>query len=154
VSNTAEFFAAVASGNADRVGELLTSQPALARARDDDGATALHYATERGDREMVRLLLQSGADINARDDRFNATPTGWAIEYLRVTGGLLGIEIADMLFAIHHQDVRWARRLLARFPTLAKATDTQGKSLAQHASESGHEEIAQLFDAGAGAEIR
>lgn len=30
------------------------------------GTTALHTAVHRGDREMVDLLLESGADINAR----------------------------------------------------------------------------------------
>src|SRR5437667_352617 len=79
----AEFFTAVASGDTGRVRELLASDPALARVKDEEGATALHYATENGHRDMVRLLQESGADINARDDRFNATPTGWAIEYLR-----------------------------------------------------------------------
>jgi hypothetical protein len=37
------------------------------------------------------FLHESAADINARDDRFDATPAGWAIEYLRGLGGLLAI---------------------------------------------------------------
>jgi len=146
MSDRAEFFTAVASGDTGRVRELLVSDPGLARVKDPEGATALHYATESGDREMVRLLHESGADINARDDRFNATPTGWAIEYLRGLGGLQAVEIEDLLFAIREQDVRWVRRLLARWPALARATDAGGKALAQHASESGNEEIAGLFE--------
>jgi hypothetical protein len=51
-----------------------------------------------------------------------------------------------MLFAIRDRDVRWVRRLLATYAALAKAKDAQGKPLAQHARESGHEEIAHLFE--------
>lgn len=146
MSKSEEFFTAVQSGDTGRVGELLRSDPALARVKDPEGATAMHYATEHGRREMVQLLLKHGADINARDGRFNATPTGWAIEYLRGLGGLQTVEIEDVLFAIRERDVRWVRRLLARWPALGKATDLQGKALPQHASESGHEEIARLFE--------
>jgi hypothetical protein len=144
---SAEIIAAVEAGDAARVRELLASDPALARAKDGDGATALHYATIHGHREIVGLLLENGADINARDERFGATPAGWAIEYLREAGGLLAIEIEDVLFAIHANDVRWVRRLVTRLPCLAKASDRRGKALSLHAAESGNEEIARLFEA-------
>ena len=146
MSRRAEFFTAVQSGNTGRVRELLTADPALVRVKDDEGATALHYATEHGHREIVKVLQDAGADINARDDRFHATPTGWAIEYLRRLGGLQAVEVEDVLFAIREKDVRWVRRLLARWPALLKATDLQGKALSQHARESGHEAIAHLFE--------
>lgn len=146
MSKSGEFFTAIQSGDTGRVRELLTSDPALVRVKDAEGATALHYAAEHGHREIVKLLLERGADINARDDRFHATPTGWAIEYLRGLGGLQAVEIEDVLFAIRERDIRWVRRLLARWPALGKVTDLQGKALSQHASESGHEEIARLFE--------
>src|SRR5512143_3812016 len=133
----AEFFAAVKSADTARVRELVAADPALVQARDEEGATALHHAAERGHRDIVRLLLENGAAINARDDRFNATPTGWAIEYLRGLGGLLAMEIEDTLFAIRERDVQWVRRLLSRRAALAWATDLGGKPLAQHATECG-----------------
>jgi len=143
---SAELFSAVASGNAGRVRELLAKDPGAARVKDDDGATALHYATLNGHREIAEVLLQSGADVNARDDRFNATPTGWAIEYLREGGGLLAIEIEDVVFAIRENDVPWVRRFLTRLPALARARDADGKALSEHAAESGNDEIARLFE--------
>jgi ankyrin repeat protein len=141
-----ELFAAVETGNADRVQDLLTSDPSLVRERDGDGATALHHAAERGHRNIVTLLQDAGADINARDGRFNATPAGWAIEYLRERGALLAVEIEDLLFAIREKDVRWVRRLVTRWPALAQASDLRGQPLSKHASESGNEEIARLFE--------
>jgi len=145
MSESAEFFAAVKSADMARVRELLVSDPALVRATDDEGATALHHAAERGHRDVVRLLLENGATVNARDDRFDATPMGWAVEYLRGLGGLLAVEIEDMLFAIREGDVRWVRRLLARRDALAGATDAWGKPLSEYATECGNEEIAHLF---------
>jgi len=146
MNQRADLFKAVECGNLGLVRDLLASDPALAKVKDEQGATALHYAALNGHREIVRLLQENGADINVRDDRFDATPTGWAIEYLRDIGGLLAIEVEDMLFAIRERDVRWVRRLLARSPALAKATDTQGKPLSEHARGSGLEEIARLFE--------
>ncbi len=39
---SAELFSAVASGNAERVRELLAFDPAAAKMKDDEGATPLH----------------------------------------------------------------------------------------------------------------
>jgi ankyrin repeat protein len=52
-------------------------------ARNELGATALHYAAALGDPEMVRSLLHKGADADARDvgDR---TPLTMAIEQGKV----------------------------------------------------------------------
>lgn len=40
--------------------------------------TALHTAAGDGDVELVRLLLDLGADPGIKDARFHSTPLGWA----------------------------------------------------------------------------
>jgi hypothetical protein len=92
------------------------------------------------------LLLVNGADINARDDRFNANPAGWAIDYLREGGGLLAIEIEDAISTVRDNDLRWVQWLLTRLPNLTQARDAQRKALSQHPDESGNDEIAPLFE--------
>lgn len=49
----------------DNVGMLLETTP-------------LHNAAWMGDMETVKLLIELGADINARDQNYNGTPLGWA----------------------------------------------------------------------------
>jgi len=95
----------------------------------------------------MELLLENGADINARDQRYDATPGGWALHYLRERGALLAIEIEDAVHAIRTRDVDWARRLVTRHPALRKAIDAEGKRLAAHANDTGVAEIVQLFEA-------
>lgn len=56
---------------------------ASARARTDVPAeggweTALHHAAATGEVALARLLLDLGADPEARDGRFDATPEQWA----------------------------------------------------------------------------
>jgi ankyrin repeat protein len=38
----------------------------------------LHEAAMRGNVEVIRLLLEHGADPNVRDVGYKATPAGWA----------------------------------------------------------------------------
>ena len=145
MSDSDHLFAAVRAGRHEEVREILRRSPESAAARDAHGATALHYATERGDRELVMMLLDAGAKINARDSRFDATPAGWAIEYLRQRGGLLAMEIEDLRHAIASGDEGLVQRYLSRLPALREAVDHAGVSLETHAKNSGNRGIARLF---------
>ena len=93
----------------------------------------------------MQELVKQGADINARDTQFGATPAGWAIEYLREMGGFLGIELSDFAHAIQRGEVEWVVRFLRRFPALRDASDAQGKPFRLLAKESGNPEIVDLF---------
>jgi hypothetical protein len=136
---------AIERGDVEHATRLLDQQPELVGARDDRGATALHHAAFLGHRSIVNLLISRGADVNVRDLEHDATPTGWAIHYLRELGGLLAIEIEDTLYAIRNRDAAWVERLVTRHPALITATDVNGKPLAEHASESGIQSMAALF---------
>ncbi|HEX5117633.1 MAG TPA: ankyrin repeat domain-containing protein [Pseudonocardiaceae bacterium] len=46
--------------------------------RNGSGEQALHNAAYHGNTEVVRLLLDAGADVDARDARFEATPLAFA----------------------------------------------------------------------------
>jgi len=41
-------------------------------------AGALHQAAYRGNFDRVKSLIEAGADLTERDERFNATPLDWA----------------------------------------------------------------------------
>ncbi len=133
-------------GEVENVRSIVQSGPELINDRDEHGATALHYAAFGGHRDVVLLLIKQGADINARDKKYNATPTGWAIEYLRELGGLLTIELSDFAYAIQRGDVDWSSRFLSRFPRLREASDIQGTPFKQLAVESRNPAILSLFE--------
>ena len=71
-----EFTRACAAGDLDTLRDLLQRDPALARHRLAGGTTALHVAVRHPD--AMRLLIEHGADTNARDDGDNATPLHFA----------------------------------------------------------------------------
>jgi ankyrin repeat protein len=132
-------------GDLADVRTILRSHADLINQRDQTGATALHHAAFGGHRSVVQELVRQGAEINATDSQFGATPTGWAIEYLREIGGFLAIELDDLAHAIRRGEVEWVARFLGRFPAFRGASDTQGKPFKLLAQQSGNQEIARLF---------
>ena len=136
---------AAKSGNLADIREIPQRHAELINQRNSPGATALHYAALGGHRDVVRTLVENGAEINARDGEFGATPTGWAIDYLRELGGFLAIELDDFGYAIEKGHADWVARFLKRFPALREASDTQGRPFRMLARNSGNPELAKLF---------
>lgn len=142
---------AASKGALEEVRAIVASRPEIAREKDREGATALHYAVLGGHRAVAKYLVEQRAEINAADDSFRATPAGWAIEYLREMGGFLGIELDDFAHAIRRGDAHWVKRFLTRFPALRNARDPQGRLFKEIAVEAGDEEIVEMLEAGQGA---
>lgn len=78
MSDNREFVKAVYAGNTDKVSQLLSN--AMAKVDSPLGTaetTALHHAAGHGMLALARVLLERGADPNARDST-GATPLHWA----------------------------------------------------------------------------
>ncbi|MGD0389658.1 MAG: ankyrin repeat domain-containing protein [Tepidisphaeraceae bacterium] len=70
------FFRIVESDDTQRAAAMLAQNPSLAKEiRPEDGVTPLHLAHSVA---MAKLLLDNGADLNARDARHSASPLRWA----------------------------------------------------------------------------
>lgn len=69
--------AAAQLDDADLVTRMLAADPTRVSERGGDGQTPLHFARSR---RVVDLLLDAGADIDARDVDHRATPAEWMLE--------------------------------------------------------------------------
>jgi ankyrin repeat protein len=70
---------AAARGDAEAVRLMLDLGFPAGNRVGDDGATALHSAAYSGSPGTVRVLLDRGADIEARDTTWDSTPLVWAM---------------------------------------------------------------------------
>jgi len=53
--------------NAERVSSMLQSDPGLISRADESGMFLIHWAADRGDTNMIELLLDGGGDIDVVD---------------------------------------------------------------------------------------
>lgn len=68
VSADADIFKSARSGLIDNIENLLSLGKASAKDTTIFGTTLLHSASRLGNMELVRLLIQEGADVNAQDE--------------------------------------------------------------------------------------
>lgn len=57
----------VQQGQVDALVAFLEKSPGSINDRDSEGCTALHWAADKGNRDMIRILLECGADVDAVD---------------------------------------------------------------------------------------
>lgn len=74
------------------VAKFLLEKGADINCRGFFGAPGLHWAAIHGHKPMVEFLIGHGADLTLRDQQFNSTALGWALEGKQT-------EIADLLKA-------------------------------------------------------
>lgn len=69
-------------GRSDDVSRLIERDPETINKKGGSfGYTPLHSASSRGFRDLARLLIVRGAEVNATDDMFEKTPLGEALYY-------------------------------------------------------------------------
>jgi ankyrin repeat protein len=75
--------AAAHLGRADLLERMIEENPGCVHQRGGDGQTPLHFAASR---EIVDLLLDAGADPNARDVDHRSTPAQWMLKEAQGAG--------------------------------------------------------------------
>lgn len=80
VSPLDAFMGACSRADAPAARAMLAAHPEFAGelGRHENGATPLHWASWRGNVDVVRLLVELGAPVNAREEEFGSSPLGWA----------------------------------------------------------------------------
>ena len=78
-SQTSDLLTAIDEGQNDVVQELLDSGIDPNKDDSPDGAYPLHLASLKGNKEIVQILLDNGANIDLRaTNKDKATPLAWA----------------------------------------------------------------------------
>lgn len=122
-------FHALQEGDAQLVQSLLETNPVLVNLENNDGFTPLGYAAHFGHKEVVKLLLDYGAEINALShSKLSFIPSNTALH--AAIAGNRSVEVVELL--IHSgADVN--------------ALDSHGHNPLQAAAFEGNLEIANLL---------
>src|ERR1700687_178378 len=153
-----DIFEATALGRLDRLKQCLRDDPSAVNSHSRDGFTALHFACFFGQPDSARLLIESGAAVDA----VAANPT--QVMPLHSAATARNLEAARLL--LEHgapvnarQQAGWVPmpaaaqngdrpmvELLLKHRADPKLANDQGKTSAMVAREKGHEETAALLD--------
>jgi ankyrin repeat protein len=150
-------FEAAALGRLDRARSLVDADPDLVRAWSPDGFTALHFACFFGHPEIVELLLERGAEVDAvARNELGVTPLQSAAAGRHVRAAELLLNAGADVHPAHptgftplhsaaaNGDRPTTELLLRRGADPARAKD-DGKTPVDLAAENEHEDIVALL---------
>jgi uncharacterized protein len=155
---TLDIFEATALGRLDRLQQCLRDDASAINSRSKDGFTALHFACFFGQPDAARILIESGAAVDA----VAANPT--QVMPLHSAASSRSLEAARLL--LEHgapvnarQQAGWVPihaaaqngdrpmvELLLKHHADPKLANDEGKTSAMVAREKGHEELAALLE--------
>lgn len=81
MSDLRALFEAISQDQLERVRAILVQTPARASEADEAGCTALMLAARLDRPGLARLLLEAGAELEARDLVHHSTAVAWAAYY-------------------------------------------------------------------------
>ena len=146
---------AVRDGNIDRVRSLIAEKPDRVRQVDAVGNAALHLAVAANNLEIVRLLVENGSAVDARNGN-GRTPAVIALFGLHrwwrneEKPGILefllksGAEYTLLIAATRGDETR-VREILSADPSLANAADPCWRRPLSGAASKGHTHIVRLL---------
>jgi ankyrin repeat protein len=155
---TLDVFLAAMMGNTGRVKMLVSADPSLTAAHSADGWTALHLASFFGQAETATVLLDGGADVNARSTNtmanqpLHAAVAGRANEVARVLLAR-GAEVnarqhggwTPLQGAAQSGNAELARILIAAGADVSARAENQQRAL-DLALTGGHQEMVKLLE--------
>ncbi len=152
---TLDLFEAAAAGRVDTVAGLLRENAALANAYSGDGFNVLGLASFFGHAEIVRLLVDRGADVNAvarNNTGYTALTAGVAsskpdvVEILLEHGANAAYRYGPGYTPLHEAASSGhlaIARMLVSHGADPRATTDDGKAPRQLAEEKGHNAVAE-----------
>ena len=129
--------------DAQGLADLLGKQPNLAQVRQVDGSTLLHGAATNGALEVLKVLVQAGVEIDAKDDG-GRSAVDRAISHNQIDAARLLIDrgaACDLFTAVKCGATQQLAQLIDADASLLAATDADGRSLLQAAIMLGHKEV-------------
>jgi ankyrin repeat protein len=152
---------AAALGRLEHAGRALATQPDAVAGRSPDGFTPLHYAAFFGRPELVALLIEHGADVNAvADNPTRVSPLHSAAACANVESCRLLLAAGAnpdaqqqagytaLMSAALHGNRELADALLDSGAAIGIASE-DGRTAADFAREGEHDELAELLTASA-----
>ena len=133
----------------DEIIELLILRTTDLDKKDEDGYSALFYAIQNYDENIIQLFIEKGADINIRNNILQ-TPLFWAnssskIEFLLLNGADVNIQDAGGATVLIESDDINIIKVLLKYNANVNLQDDEGYTAIMYASLYNYVDYAKLL---------